>query len=144
MDNIVPNKYRIEYLPSEVKLHTYGGRDLDKMDHELAPRLAEHARALSVKELGMVDIFGLTMSLQSGMSFEVAYALNTLLILSAGVDAPANYQFPLAPCEDLLDVLLDLLEQVMPPDSIESSVEYMDERDMLTYCDAVDMALQDE
>ena len=58
MDNIVPNKYRIEYLPSEVKLHTYGGRDLDKMDHELAPRLAEHARALSVKELGMVDIFG--------------------------------------------------------------------------------------
>lgn len=144
MDNIVPNKYRIEYLPSEVKLHTYGGRDLDKMDHELAPRLAEHARALSVKELGMVDIFGLTMSLQSGMSFEVAYALNTLLILSAGVDAPANYQFPLAPCEDLLDVLLDLLEQVMPPDSIESLVEYMDERDMLTYCDAVDMALQDE
>ena len=51
------------------------------------------------------------MSIRSRIEVEVSYAINALLILSAGVGAPPTFQFPLAPCEDLLDELLDLLEE---------------------------------
>lgn len=53
----------------------------------------------------------LTMSIRSRLETEVAYALNALQILSAGTGAPSNFQFLLAPCEDLLDELLELLEE---------------------------------
>ncbi len=51
------------------------------------------------------------MSLRSRLDFEVSYALNTLLILSAGVGAAPSFQFGLGACEDLLEELLDVLEE---------------------------------
>src|SRR5699024_10353693 len=104
-----PPSYKIEYLPWHTDLQTFGGRDLERIDRELAPRVAAQSQPRGVQELGTVDIYSLIMSLESRLSFEVSYAINTLLILSAGVDASPHFQLPLAQCDNLLDVLLDVL-----------------------------------
>lgn len=155
-----PTTYKIEYLPWHTNLVTYGGRDLDRIDRELVPRLAAYAQPRGVHELGTVDIYGLTMSLESRLSFEMAYAVNTLLILSAGVNAPPSFQVPLASCDRLLDVLLDVLVEnalgLAPRDAdahLAAAAEAEDaaalrsygvlSETMPTYCASIDLALQD-
>lgn len=64
----------------------------------------------SVRDLGQVDVEGLIMSLRSRLDVEVAYALNAIMVLSAGINAP-GFTFLLGLCEDLADELLDLLEE---------------------------------
>lgn len=152
---------QIEYLPTHIAPATAGGRDLDRLERELAPRCAARARVRGVHELGTVDVFALCMSLQSGLTFEVSYALNALLILSAGVDGGASYQLLLEPCEQLLDVLLDvLLEHAFESADAVHERLARDEsgaldaaalqslgvlcHDQLSYCDATELALQDE
>jgi hypothetical protein len=109
-----PSKFKIEYMPIRRDLKSHGGWDLEQVDEVLGPTLEGRGRLpRTVRELGLIDVLGLTMSLRSRLETEVAYALNALCIISAGSGAPPNieYTFPLAPCEDLLDELLELLEE---------------------------------
>lgn len=106
-----PQKHKIEYLPIRRDVHTHGGWDLSLIESQYAPAMLSRGRPRTLRELGLVDVQGLIMSLRSRLDFEVSYALNTLLILSAGVGAAPSYQFQLAACEDLVEELLDLLEE---------------------------------
>ncbi|KOS13526.1 hypothetical protein Malapachy_0024 [Malassezia pachydermatis] len=135
-----PAKYKITYIPMHLDVTTQGGRDLDRLDRELAPRLAARARLRTVAELGTVDVYGLIMSLRSGLSSEIAYALNVLLILSAGVGAPSSFQLALAPCDPLLDALLDVLASQLPLLAPPVDVAWTS----LRYADAIELALHDE
>ncbi|WFD20596.1 hypothetical protein MCAP1_002843 [Malassezia caprae] len=140
-----PSKFKIEYVPTNLEMHTHGGRDLDRIDRELVPRMAARTRPRGVHELGRVDVYGLIMSLQSGLAHEVSYALNTLLILSSGLDAPAQFRFLMAPCENLLDVLLDmLLNEMGSDDKTVIAKDTLLSKNMITYCEALELALQDE
>ena len=94
-------------------------------------------------ELGVVDVHALIMSLKSGLAVEISYALNALLVVSAGVDAPSDFQLSLAQCDDLLDVLLDVLASHAPCDS-DTSLDHLLQDSLLTYCDAIDLALTEE
>lgn len=70
---------------------------------------------------GLIDIHSLGMSLKSRLASEVTYALNTLTMIGPHIrlyreDAPANSGMiclPLSMCEDLLEELLDMLEEVV-------------------------------
>ncbi|KAJ9479770.1 ARID domain-containing protein [Pseudozyma hubeiensis] len=106
-----PQKHKIEYLPLRRDVQTHGGWDLTLAESQFAPAMVSRGRPRTLRELGLVDVQGLIMSLRSRLDYEVSYALNTLLILSAGVGAAPNFQFGLASCEDLLEELLDLLEE---------------------------------
>lgn len=106
-----PQKHKIEYLPIRRDVHTYGGWDLSLVESQYAPAMQSRGRPRTLRELGLVDVQALVMSLRSRLDFEVSYALNALLILSAGVGAAPNFQFGLAACEDLLDELLEVLTE---------------------------------
>jgi hypothetical protein len=107
--NAPPSKYKVEYMPIRRDVRTYGGWDLDAVEAQLGPMLAGKGRLpRSVRELGSVDIEGLIMSLRSRIEVEVTYALNTLLILTASVQAP-GFHLLLSLCEDLCEELLELL-----------------------------------
>nr|CDI51859.1 conserved hypothetical protein [Melanopsichium pennsylvanicum 4] len=106
-----PQKHKIEYLPIRRDVHTHGGWDLSLVESQYAPAMLTRGRPRTLRELGLVDVQALIMSLRSRLDFEMSYALNTLLILSAGVGAAPSFQFGLASCEDLLDELLELLEE---------------------------------
>lgn len=106
-----PQKHKIEYLPMRREVQSHGGWDLSLVESQYAPAMVTRGCPRTLRELGLVDVQGLIMSLRSRLDFEVSYALNTLLILSAGVGAAHNFQIGLASCEDLLEELLDLLEE---------------------------------
>ena len=59
----VLTRYEIEYIPTNIRLSTFGGRDLNRLDEELAPRLAQCAGTRGVHELGVVDVHALILSL---------------------------------------------------------------------------------
>lgn len=152
-------KLKVEYMPWCTEMHTYGGRDLTRIEDELFSRQAAATRVRGVNELGTVDVYALCMSLRSRLDYEVSYALNTLLVLSAGVDAPTTFQLQLAPCEDLLDDLLVLLvesafslrtdtaEFVVSASHVNTTALHdagVLDQSMVTYANAVELALEDE
>lgn len=141
-----PIKLKIEYVPTQLYVSTCGGRDLERLDRELAPRVAARYRMRSVQELGTVDLYALSLSLRSRLDTEVSYALNTLLVLTAGIGAPAHASLSLGACDELLDDLLDLLADQLPdmPWALDDHDEALLSLDMPTYSDAADVALQDE
>ncbi|WFD43573.1 hypothetical protein MPSI1_002236 [Malassezia psittaci] len=146
--------YEIQYLPWHMNLTTHGGRDLHRLDRELVPRLAAYSRPRGVHELGTVDITALTLSLESRLVHEMSYALNTLLILSAAIDAPSSFSVPLASCDRLLDVLLDILiENAFGSSASCENTSHTDRLalqahgvlgEQCSYCTAVEFALEDE
>lgn len=104
--------HKIEYHPLVRTLDTVGGVDLTLLDKALEPVLTGRGiRARSTHELGTVDITDLILSLRSRLEVEVGYALSLLQILSLGDRTPGGLQ--LAPCEDLLEELLSLLEDLV-------------------------------
>ncbi|KAI7866166.1 hypothetical protein BDF14DRAFT_883251 [Spinellus fusiger] len=91
----------VTYVPKTRNVETYGGIDLKYFDKfEIKPVIPH------LVELGAIDIQALIMSLRSGMKMEVTNALNVLTMLI--VQQPS---LPLHQCEDLLDLLLDILEK---------------------------------
>ncbi|CAO3609083.1 unnamed protein product [Cunninghamella blakesleeana] len=95
-----PIQAPITYVPKTRNVETYGGVDLKYFDKfEIKPMVAH------LSELGAIDIHALIMSLKSGLKMEVANALNSLTMLT--VQTPLELQH----CDDLLDVLLDILDQ---------------------------------
>lgn len=107
-----PTKFKVEYIPARRDISTHGGWDLDLAEAELGPLAKGFGKQpRTVRELGPVDIAGLTLSLRSRLETEVTYALNCLLILSSGSGIrPDMFHVSLAHCGDLLDELVELLE----------------------------------
>jgi hypothetical protein len=66
----------------------------------------------TVREMGVVDVTNLILSLRSRLEIEVSYALNSLLILSSGAGTrPDSAGLKLDACGDLLEELLELLRE---------------------------------
>jgi SWI/SNF chromatin-remodeling complex subunit SWI1 len=101
---------KIEYIPLAREIDTYGGRDLDIIDAELAKANSRRPQR-SVDDWGTVDIDGLTMSLRSRLPTELSYAITILSVLSTMRGHSPDTGFSLQQCDDLLDELLDLLRE---------------------------------
>ncbi|KAJ2703293.1 hypothetical protein H4218_000375 [Coemansia sp. IMI 209128] len=95
-----------QFFPLERTIDTFGGIDLHSCV-SLRPR----ARMPSISEYGTIDIRALTLSIESGIVLEVTAALNTLIRVSAQHDVV----LPLSQCEELAEVLANILESVKPP-----------------------------
>ncbi|KDQ08455.1 hypothetical protein BOTBODRAFT_69755 [Botryobasidium botryosum FD-172 SS1] len=103
-------RHKIEYLPLQRPMDTYGGRDLGMIEAHMEKAKSRRAPR-GPDELGQIDIEGLIMSLRSRLGIEVSYALTTFTLLSTMTGAHPGQGFPLHMCEDLLEVLLDFLEE---------------------------------
>lgn len=107
--------HKIEYYPFIRDVETCGGVDLGLVDRTLEPVSSGRGRRpRSLHELGTVDIADLVLSLRSRMHIEVAYALSMLQILSKdALGAGGAGGLLLRPCEDLLDEMLSLLQDLV-------------------------------
>ncbi|KAG6911850.1 hypothetical protein DXG01_000097 [Tephrocybe rancida] len=105
-----PSRRRIEYVPLAREVETYGGRDLNLLETELAT-LPQRRPIRDVSEWGTVDIEALTMSIRSRLAAELSYALTTLTLLSTMRGPTPGSGFPLVQASDLFDEVLDLLEE---------------------------------
>lgn len=95
-----------EFLPKVRVLDTFGGVELESLK-KLGGQLTQvRPDVPSIYDLGIIDIQGLTMSLQCGIHSEVRLALDTLVMLSV----EARLQLDLRACDDLVDVLIDCAE----------------------------------
>ncbi|KAJ2864716.1 hypothetical protein GGH94_002716 [Coemansia aciculifera] len=97
---------QLRFFPLERTLDTFGGVDLNSC-FAFRPR----ARMPSISEYGAVDIRALALSIESGIVLEVTAALNTLIRISAQPDVA----LPLSQCEELAEVLANILENVKLP-----------------------------
>ncbi|KAF2100064.1 hypothetical protein NA57DRAFT_38621 [Rhizodiscina lignyota] len=97
------------------------------------------------EEMGMVDIRALCMSLQSGISGEVRYALDHLIKLS---HETRIHFLDLERCEDLIDVLIECAEDqvdVLREEAAEVSdiIDLTPYEDVIRHCRAEVESLQD-
>lgn len=113
-------------------MDTHGGIQIEaqgRVGEELA-RLKPNVPNL--EEMGVIDIRSLCMSIQSGISGEVRYALDILVKLSH----ETRLQLELDKCEDLVDVLVDCAEEQL--DALaEEAQEVSDILDLTPYEDVV-------
>lgn len=113
-DGQLASLHKIEYQPMIRNVDTYGGIDMQLLDRALEPAIAGHGRrAILPGELGTVDIVELILGLRSRLSVEVSTALNTLQVLSTRTQEGRGTGLVLQPCEDLLDELLSLVEELI-------------------------------
>ncbi|QSL65917.1 hypothetical protein MERGE_003054 [Pneumocystis wakefieldiae] len=131
------------YKPKKRIIDTYGGFDL-----KLITRMANDLENLRCKppalhELGTINIYALTMSIQSRLHSEVNRALDVLTIITGD----KRWSLPLLECDELLDSIIEMADeeyQLLIPDvknadetisisSYEQMVDlYYDEIDDLT------------
>ncbi|CAE6473713.1 unnamed protein product [Rhizoctonia solani] len=97
---------KIEYVPLRLDVETWGGRALDGMMAGIGAQGSMEKNIREIAELGTVDITSITLSLRARTPRSLGYALGILSTLSSHV----QQSFPLIRCEDLLDVLVELLE----------------------------------
>ncbi|KAL5631942.1 hypothetical protein ACGC1H_000087 [Rhizoctonia solani] len=97
---------KIEYVPLRLDVETWGGRALDGMMAGVGAQGSMERNVRDISELGIVDITSIILSLRSRTPRALGYALGSLSILSSHI----QQSFPLVRCEDLLDVLVELLE----------------------------------
>lgn len=110
---------RTEYVPLCKQTDHSGGWDLREADEIYNFRMTSKPRR-TLDDLGLVDVHSLVMSLKSRIGSEVAYALNTLTVIGPHLklfreENSGNLgilSMPLPMCEDLLEELLDLLDDV--------------------------------
>lgn len=117
------------HSPTKPSVATHGGYKIDEFDEDIAPKLGlkphgaegpvlTMADALTefvpvvpkLKELGLIDIRALTMSLRSGIHAEVRLALDTLATISGSQDARQMHLL-VEDCEDLVETLVDCAEE---------------------------------
>ncbi|CAE7231487.1 unnamed protein product [Rhizoctonia solani] len=97
---------KIEYVPLRLDVETWGGRALDGMMAGVGAQGSMERNVRDISELGTVDITSIILSLRSRTPRALGYALGSLSVLSSHI----QQSFPLMRCEDLLDVLVELLE----------------------------------
>lgn len=141
---------QITYISKTRNVDTYGGIDLKYFDKfEIKPPMPH------ISELGLVDIQALILSLKSGLKMEVTNALNILTVLTVSQSPMQHHHqpsstLPLQHCDELLDVLLDLLEQdilgTCKRFNLETSNTSITEKKVendVTYTDLFDMSLDE-
>jgi SWI/SNF chromatin-remodeling complex subunit SWI1 len=101
-----PTRKKIEYIPLAREIETYGGRDVQIIIDEHT----RHRSTRDINEWGMVDVDQLTLSLRSRLPTELAYALETVTVLSTMRSQTPTSGFPIFNCPELMDELLDLVE----------------------------------
>ncbi|KAH8120091.1 hypothetical protein DFH11DRAFT_1838066 [Phellopilus nigrolimitatus] len=109
-----PSRRKIEYVPLAREVETAGGRDVNHIQNELT-RLSRGLPLRDINEWGKVYVDALTMSLRSRISTELSYGLTTLILLSTMRSAAPDTGFVIGQCEELLDEVLDLLEELAFP-----------------------------
>lgn len=136
-----PNHMRrkIEYVPYSKEIDTYGGRDLEMIEHEWN-KLSLRRSQRRFEDWGTVDIEGLSLSLRSRLPVEVTYALTVLTNLSIMRGATADQGFNLHQCDDLLLELLELLREQAFGD-LEDTI---DVPDPITHRELVDIVREQE
>ncbi|KAI5121328.1 hypothetical protein M0805_003795 [Coniferiporia weirii] len=110
----------IEYVPLCREIETAGGRDTNHIHSELL-RLSRGHQLRDINEWGRVYVDALTMSIRSRISTELSYGLTTLILLSTMRSAAPDTGFLIGQCEELLDEVLDLLEELAFPDDVDDS-----------------------
>ncbi|ORY73412.1 hypothetical protein BCR35DRAFT_354100 [Leucosporidium creatinivorum] len=107
-------RQKYAYVPLQRSVDTYAGWDLGMME-EMMATAAKRRPARQAMDLGLVDVHSLTMSVRSRLATEVAFALNSLTLISVAMkmapNDPNGIPFPLPACGELLDELVDLLEE---------------------------------
>ncbi|KAJ3517378.1 hypothetical protein NLJ89_g540 [Agrocybe chaxingu] len=106
-----PLRRKIEYAPLAREVETYGGRDLQAIEAEWSNAIPRRPLR-EINDWGVVDIDCLSMSIRSRLSIELSYALTTLTVLSTMRGQTSGSGFPIFQCQDLLDDILDLLEEL--------------------------------
>lgn len=84
-------------------------------------RMSRGHQLRDINDWGKVYVDALTLSLRSRLSVELSYALTTLAILSTMRSQGQDTGFLIGQCEELLEELLDLLEEVAFPNGFDSS-----------------------
>ncbi|KAJ7597179.1 hypothetical protein C8J56DRAFT_1011680 [Mycena floridula] len=102
---------KIEYVPLAREVETYGGRDLRQLNLELTA-MSQRRPLREIGDWGIVDIEALTMSIRSRLAIELSYGLTTLSLLSTMKGPTPGSGFPVSQCQDLLEEVLDLLEDL--------------------------------
>lgn len=123
---------KIEYVPLVRSMERHGGWDLRSTEVTIAQaiesRKPRHSDDLgtsichlvgsttysSVDYAGVVDIHSLTMALKSRLGSEVAFALNSLTLISLNVQSARDMpgiQYDLGSSPDLLEELVELYEE---------------------------------
>ncbi|GAA5919201.1 hypothetical protein JCM1841_002499 [Sporobolomyces salmonicolor] len=107
-------RQKIEYVPFNKTHDTVAGYDLALVE-EVMHQATKRKRPRTAYDLGLVDLHSLTMSLRSRLASEVAFALNSLTLISISIKTHPQERdaipFPLQKCEALYEELLDLLEE---------------------------------
>jgi SWI/SNF chromatin-remodeling complex subunit SWI1 len=134
----MPMRRKIEYVPLAREIESYGGRDLQRWDSEIAS--AAPRRAIrDVNDWGIVEVDALMMSIRSRLSTEVAYALGTLSVLSTIRNSANTALLLFENCPDLLEEILDLLvenafrntEDTFSPPSLSSDPVIITNRELI-------------
>ncbi|KAJ2674523.1 hypothetical protein IWW42_001693 [Coemansia sp. RSA 1085] len=98
---------QLRFFPLERSLDTVGGVDL-----QACIMFRPQLRLPSVSEYGTLDIRALTLGIDSGIPMEVTNALNTLVTASACPEVV----LPLGHCEELVESLFGVLENIWLPE----------------------------
>ena len=112
--------------------HFHGPIDVDEM-YQIAQGLLELKPVVpSFRELGVIDIHALTMSIKCGLHAETRMALDTLVNMSV----EPNLQLSLDNCDDLVESLIDCAQDQL--DFLaENATEVSDEMLISSYEDVV-------
>lgn len=102
---------KIEYVPFSRELDTAGGRNVHEIQNEIL-RLQRGHPLRDINEWGKIYVDSLTMSIRSRISTELSYGLTTLILLSTMRSNTPDTGFLIGQCEELLEELLDLLEEL--------------------------------
>jgi SWI/SNF chromatin-remodeling complex subunit SWI1 len=120
------------YVPHMRSIEYDGGYDVPAL-FELGTTIAQMKPNMPmVNEMGVIDIHAITKSLASGISAEVRYALDALVIISRD----ERIAFELDKCDDLFDELLERAEQEVDTLS-EEAAEVSDALDLPSYEDVI-------
>ena len=131
----IEDPFRPEVLPES---HYHGPINVEEVVNISTHILDLKPVMPSFRELGVIDVHALTMSLKSGIHAEVRMALDTLALLSV----EPNVQLVLEQCEDLVDALVDC-GQVQVDELADEAAEVSDEMQISSYEDVVRGCTQD-
>lgn len=143
---LVEEEDGVYYQPATRSLDkTWGVLALsDVLVKSVGDKLAAMPNVPELREMGVVDIRALTMSLRSGLHAETRVALDTLIKLTH----EHNLQLDLEQCDDLVDVLAEYADdelEILGTDNPEVTdiIELMSYEDILQNCEAEVNTLQD-
>ncbi|BFZ59118.1 hypothetical protein YB2330_000120 [Saitoella coloradoensis] len=104
-----PKPEVLEYVPKKRALQTHGGFQLDLLNRLGATVRETQPGRPKLRELGNIHLYGLNMSIQSGLNGEISYALDILNMIAG----EPSCKLPLVACGDLLESLVELANDML-------------------------------